>query len=86
RAVSDLQLKLAVTAAADGVEQVGEVRLLARLLPDLAAKDLRPVAEALRRALGSGVVVVLSTEGDKASLVVAVSHDLAPRYDAVALA
>jgi alanyl-tRNA synthetase len=39
----------------------------------------------LKKEIGSGVVVLLGTEEGKASLVVAVTEDLAPRLSAVEL-
>jgi alanyl-tRNA synthetase len=65
---------------------VGSVRLLARVVDDVPAKELRSMADAMKKQLGSGVVVMVSTAEGKASLVVGVTDDLAARVDARELA
>ncbi|MES2729331.1 MAG: alanine--tRNA ligase [Pseudomonadota bacterium] len=67
------------------VRDVAGTKFTARILADLPAKDLKPLADDLKSQIGSGVVVVISTEGGKASLVVAVTSDLTGRLSAVDL-
>ena len=43
------------------------------------------MADALKQQVGSGVVALVARDGGRASLVVAVTADLTPRFDAVAL-
>ena len=84
--VSDLQRKLATGDGAAGIaETVNGVAFLARDLGDVPPRELKGLADALLGPLGSGVVAVASSAEGKASLVVAVSPDLTPRIDAVAL-
>ncbi len=87
RQVSELQRRLATEgAAAAAVEQIGAIRLAARNLGEVAARDLRGLAETIARQLGeSGVVVALSTAEGKVSIVVVVSDDLTARLSAVDL-
>ncbi len=89
REVSDLRRKLAAGGGGDAApaEQraVAGVSLIAKLLPDMPAKDLKPLADELKRQVGSGVVALVATNDGKASLVVGVTEDLTDRLDAVGL-
>ncbi|XDZ66792.1 alanine--tRNA ligase [Alphaproteobacteria bacterium LSUCC0684] len=67
-------------------KEIGGVTFEARILDDTPARDLKPMAETIRKNLGaSGVVAVISREEGKASLVVAVSPEISGRIDAVTL-
>jgi hypothetical protein len=44
----------------------------------LASQDARVLADGIRQMLGSGVVVFGRADGDKASILVAVTDDLKP--------
>jgi alanyl-tRNA synthetase len=85
RQVTDLQKKLATGAAAAETETVGDVAFAPRNLGDIPPKDLKGVAEAIGKGLGTSVVAVVSTAEGKASIVVRVSEDLVPRFNAVEL-
>ncbi len=85
RQISDLQHKLATGGSAAEVEEVAGVKLAARNLGEVAPRELKGLAEAIGRQLGSGVVALVSTAEGKASIVVGVSPDLTPRYNAVEL-
>jgi alanyl-tRNA synthetase len=85
RQVSDLQRKLATGGAQSDVEIVAGVKLAARNLGDVPARELKSLADAILKQIESGVVALVSTAEGKASVVVAVSPDLAGRFDAVAL-
>ena len=66
-------------------KQVAGVTFAGRVLDGVPAKDLKGMADEIKKQIGSGVVALISTDGGKASLVVAVSEDLVGRYDAVTL-
>jgi alanyl-tRNA synthetase len=83
--VADLQKKLATGGAAASVEDVGGVAFAARDLGEVPPRELKGIAEAIGRQMGSGVVAVASTAEGRASVVVGVSPDLLARFDAVAL-
>jgi len=85
RQVSDLTRKLATGGSASEIEDIGGVRLAARNVGDVPARELKSLAEAIGQQLGSGVVALVSTAEGKASIVVAVSADLAGRFSAVDL-
>ena len=83
--VSELQKKLATGGAAAEIEEVGGIRLAARNLGDVPARDLKGMAEAISKQVESGVVALVSTTEGKASIVVSVSADLVGRFSAVEL-
>lgn len=66
-------------------ESINGVSFVSRLLADFPVAKLRDAADRFKQDLGSGVVLVATTDGGKLSLVIAVSADLTARFDAVAL-
>ena len=86
RQVAELQKKLAT--GGDGVasvEQLNGVKLAARDVGDVPARELKGLAEAIGKRIGSGIVALVSTAEGKASVVVAVTPDLTERFNAVEL-
>jgi alanyl-tRNA synthetase len=83
--VTELQKKLATGGGAAELEEVNGVRLAARNLGEVPARELKGLADAIGKQLGSGVVALVSTAEGKASIVVGVSPDLAGRVNAVEL-
>jgi alanyl-tRNA synthetase len=85
------QLKAQLASAAgsalsDKAQEVNGIKVLAHALHGADAKALRDTADDLRNKLGSSVVVLAAAEGDKVSLVVAVSKDLVGKIKAGELA
>ncbi|HTV90202.1 MAG TPA: alanine--tRNA ligase [Stellaceae bacterium] len=72
-------------AAASGIKRIGNVAFDGRLVDDVPGRELRALADDLKRRIGSGVVAVVSRADGKAAIVVGVTHDLADRFDAVEL-
>ena len=67
-------------------ESVDGVNFLGKSVSGVAPKDLKPLADAGKKSLGSGVVVFVGTsEENKASVVVGVTDDLTDRFSAVDL-
>ncbi len=83
--IAELQKKLATGAGTAAVEDINGIRLAARNLGDVPPRDLKNLADAIQKQIGSGVVALVSTAEGKASIVVGVSPDLAPRFSAVDL-
>jgi alanyl-tRNA synthetase len=74
-----LQQKLNSSAGNDlmsGAVQVGNKKVLVAEMPDADAKSLRDTVDQLKQAMGSGVVVLAATGGDKIALVAGVTDDL----------
>jgi alanyl-tRNA synthetase len=89
RELADAKRKLAMGGGGSGpspVEEVGGVKLDARLLDGVPPKELRPLVDEARKALGSGVAAYASTNEGKAAIAVALTPDLVGRFDAAALA
>ena len=51
----------------------------------MPGRELRSLADDLKRRIGSGVVAVVSRDDGKAAIVVGVTDDLTARFDAVGL-
>jgi alanyl-tRNA synthetase len=94
RELSDARKKLAMGgggdvgngAAASGVREVGNVKLMARAVEGIEMKDLKSLADDGKKQLGSGVVAIVGVTGDgKAGVVVGVTPDLTARFNAVNL-
>jgi alanyl-tRNA synthetase len=85
RQVSDLQRRLAMGDVEAAVEQVAGIPFASRNLGDFPARELKSLAEAVQKQLGSVVVTLASTAEGRASIVVVVSPDLASRFNAVEL-
>ncbi len=91
REVSDLRRKLATGGGGNSggdapqARDVAGVKFAARVVEDLPAKDLKPMADDLKKQIGSGVIALVAVNEGKASLVVAVTADLIGRFSAVDL-
>jgi alanyl-tRNA synthetase len=72
-------------AAQPEAREVAGVKFATRVLADLPVKDLKPMADELKKQIGSGVVALVSVAEGKASLVVGVTGDLTARFSAVDL-
>ena len=93
RDLSDARKKLAMgggvatgSAATGSMREVGNVKLMARAIQGVEAKDLKSLVDDGKKQLGSGVVAIVGvTEDGKAGVVVGVTADLTSRYSAVDL-
>ncbi|MCF8468648.1 MAG: hypothetical protein K9G33_14705, partial [Sneathiella sp.] len=88
RELADTRRKLVsggAGGAVDAPEKVGDISLMARLLSDVPPKDLKPMADEIKKKLKSGVIVLIADNDGKASIVVSVSDDLTGRLSAVDL-
>ncbi len=92
RQLAEAKRDLALGGSAGGggasaVQEVGKVKLLARVVQGVAPKDLRSLVDDGKKQLGSGIVAIVGvSEEGKAGLVVGVTADLTSTYDAVELA
>jgi alanyl-tRNA synthetase len=64
---------------------VAGVKFAARVLDGMPAKELKPMADDLKKQVSSGVIALVAVNDGKASLVVAVTDDLTGRFSAVEL-
>ncbi len=86
REVSELRRKLAVgETGGTPAKQINGVTLVARTPSDVPSKDLKPMADALKKQTPGAVIVLASGFEGKLSVVVSVAEELVDRFDAVDL-
>jgi alanyl-tRNA synthetase len=93
RDLADTRKKLAMGGGgakkadgADGVRNVGDIKLLARAVEGIEVKDLKSLADEGKKQVGSGIVAIVGVTGEgKAGIVVGVTPDLTSRFSAVDL-
>jgi alanyl-tRNA synthetase len=85
--ISDIRRKTATQSAssAGDIKDIGGMKFVGKVLEGFPAKDLKPMADDLKKTLGSGVIVLIATEEGKASIVVGVTDDLTKKISAVDL-
>ena len=69
----------------DGIAQIAGVEFLGRRLDGVPAKELRPMVDAAKQKLGTGVVAFVAVNEGKAALTIGVTDDLTERLSAVDL-
>ena len=65
--------------------EIGGIKFAARRLHRVPARDLRGLADDLKKKIGSGVVALVTETDGKAAIVVGVTDELTDRVDAVKL-
>ncbi len=83
--IADLRRQVATGGSSAAVETVNGIPLSARDMGETPARDLKGLAEAIGKQMGSGIVALASSAEGKASIVVGVSADLVARVNAVDL-
>jgi alanyl-tRNA synthetase len=68
-----------------GAKRIGEFAFDSRIVDNVPGRELKSLADDLKRRIGSGIVAVVSRAEGKAAIVVGVTDDLTDRFDAVAL-
>jgi alanyl-tRNA synthetase len=63
-------------------KRIGEIAFDGRVVDGVPGRELKSLADDLKRHIGSGVVAVVSRADGKAAIVVGVTPDLAGRFDA----
>jgi alanyl-tRNA synthetase len=66
-------------------KEIAGVRFAGRIVDNVPGRELKGLADDLKKEVGSGIVAIVSREGGKASVVVGTTDDLASRYGAVTL-
>ncbi|MGH7059730.1 MAG: alanine--tRNA ligase, partial [Stellaceae bacterium] len=72
-------------AAKPVAKQLGEILFDGRVVDGVPGRELKSLADEMKRRIGSGVVAVVSRADGKAAIVVGVTPDLTGRFDAVEL-
>jgi alanyl-tRNA synthetase len=66
-------------------KRIGEIAFDGRVVDGVPGRELKSLADDLKRRIGSGVVAIVSRADGKAAIVVGVTADLTGRFDAVEL-
>jgi len=66
-------------------KRIGEIAFDGRVVDNVPGRELKSLADELKRKIGSGIVAVVSRADGKAAIVVGVTPDLATRFNAVEL-
>jgi alanyl-tRNA synthetase len=66
-------------------KRIGDIAFDGRVVDGVPGRELKSLADDLKRHIGSGVVAVASRAEGKAAIVVGVTPDLTGRFDAVEL-
>jgi alanyl-tRNA synthetase len=74
------------SGGAAGPEEIGGVKVLARVMEGVGGKDLRPIAEEFKKQLPDGVIALVGSADGKAAVTVAVTGQAQGRFNAVELA
>jgi len=87
RELTETRKKLATGGSGNTaeVEKIGEVGFVAHLLGDVPPRDLKPMADEIKKKLDSGVIVLIAANDGKASIVISVTDDLTSKFNAVDL-
>jgi alanyl-tRNA synthetase len=85
RELAETRKQMATGGGGAATKQVAGITFAGRVLDGVPAKDLKGMADEIKKQIGSGVIALISTDGGKASLVVAVTDDLTGRFSAVDL-
>ena len=85
RDLVDIRRKMATGGGEDmanNIEYVGDIKFVPKSFEGIPAKDLKNLADDLKKQIGSGVVALVSNANEKASLVVGVTKDMTARLNA----
>ena len=87
RELADLRRSLASAGPGprSAEKRIGEIAFDARVVDGVPGRELKSLADDLKRRIGSGVVAIVSRADGKAAIVVGVTSDLTDRFDAVEL-
>jgi alanyl-tRNA synthetase len=66
-------------------KRIGEIAFDGRIVDGVPGRELKSLADDLKRRVGSGVVAVISRADGKVAIVVGVTQDLTGRFDAIEL-
>jgi alanyl-tRNA synthetase len=73
------------SSAKPSERRIGDIAFDSRVVDGVPGRELKSLADDLKRRIGSGVVAIVSRADGKAAIVVGVTPDLTERFDAVEL-
>ena len=83
--IADLRRQQGTQTSEEDIKTIGNLKFIGQVLSGFPPKDLKPMADDLKKKLGSGVIVLVATDEGKASIVVGVTDDLTDKVNAVDL-
>lgn len=85
--ISQLKRQIAMGggSAEDAPQEVGGIRLIAKVMSGVTGKDLPALIDAMKEKLGSGAVVLIADTGAKPAVAAGVTQDLTGQISAVDL-
>ena len=86
--LGEAKRKLAMGGGGNGGsahEEIGGVKLIARIVDGVGGKELRALVEEVRAQIGSGIAAFVATNEGKATVSIGVTDDLVDRFSAVDL-
>ena len=86
--LGEAKSKLAMGGGGNGGsahEEIGGVKLIARIVDGVGGKELRALVEEVRAQIGSGIAAFVATNEGKATVSIGVTDDLVDRFSAVDL-
>jgi len=83
--IGDLRRKAGAESSEDDIREIGGTKFVGKVLEGFPPQDLKPMADELKKKIGSGVVALVATNDGKASIVVGVTDDLTGKHSAVDL-
>ena len=84
REISDLRRKLATGSGGD-VTEIAGLKYAPRVMEGIPGKELKSMADEIKKQIGSGITAIVSVDDGKASIVVGVTDDVTERVSAVDL-
>lgn len=88
--IADLQKKIALgggggSSSEDEIKEIGGIKFIGQVLEGIPAKELRGLADAAKKKIGSGVIAYVAVNDGKAAVLTAVTDDITDRISAVEL-
>lgn len=85
-----LRLQLALDVSKEGncydISEINNVRYIGRIIENMNVKELRSLADELKKRVKSGIIALIGVNDGKAFLIVTMTDDVSDRFDAVTLA
>ncbi len=90
RELSELKKKVMMGSSGaddnDSIKEIGDFKVMAKIVRDVAPKDLRSLIDTGKQQVGSGIVAIIGiAEDNRAAIIVGVTKDLVSKFSAVPL-
>ena len=62
---------------------INDVKVISKIIDTMPPKELKGLVDLLKKDIVSGIVIIISTMDQKASIVVGVTDDISNKYNAI---